>query len=200
MSATERDDILDDIRRVASQLDKDWVTRSEYKRHGRFGIKQVMRTFLRWNDAIRAAGLSPIPPGVRAPAALEEREKTGRITDEELRAEFMRVYGALGKVPTMYEFANTARFSTATYATRFGSWRKTVAHYLGSEVAPSERAITHRSREVGPSSGIFQVAGPITKGRRVFGAPSIFGNCATSPSMNRASFSCLEWSPANWAS
>jgi hypothetical protein len=157
----DREAILADIRRVARLLDKDWVSRAEFQRHGTVGVNRVMHSFGTWNNAVMAAGLTPLEPGgsaahrargvlgaegivseIRRVARLLDKEtvstgefrkharfsqqcvrrvfgtwsaavsaagltplaKATRIPEQELEVEFMRVYGDLGKVPTIYEF------------------------------------------------------------------------------------------------
>ncbi len=171
-------EILEDIRRVASSLGRRWVSRSEYKLHGRFSTFTVERTFLTWGKAVEAAGLAQFPR-----RTWQTGEKTpggwNRISDEALREEFFRVHKALSKIPTINEFHHASKFSADVYAKRFGSWRKAVAHYLGPEAA----GLSVARRQPSQASGVGLPATPSERppiargggsGRRVFGAPLNF--------------------------
>jgi len=173
----EREEILQDIRRVASELDKGWLTRSEYKRHGRFGIDKVYRAFGSWNKAIVPAGLAPTPH-VSGVANLQPGA-WNRIPDEELQAEFIRVRETLGKVPTYFEFSGASKFSADTYRKRFGSWRQAVARYLGgdAEGVPAHQSQRKQAtRPRGPAPRVTSPQPPIRVGKsgQVFGAPMNF--------------------------
>ncbi|MBI2861188.1 MAG: hypothetical protein HYX89_00045 [Chloroflexi bacterium] len=167
----ERGEIVEDIKRVASQLGKKTVTFSEYQQHGRAHITSVLRRFGRWNNAVEAAGLEPIPRGATG--------GWNKITDEELYDEFTRVYESLGKVPTKYEFTGASRFTTDPYQRRFGGWRKAVAYYLGSEAVSilhlrQENAEAVLSDQTKREQAHFVAEIAASKTRRVFGAPLNF--------------------------
>ena len=171
MNAAE--EILQDLRRVATLLGKDWLSRREYLQHGKFREGKILRTFLSWNEAIRVAGLQPIPMGLYTPATTTGRmTKSGRIDDEALRAEFMLIHEFLGREPTRHEFNRAAEYSSGTYETRFGGWRATLRHYLGGtateQLALPAPAKTQRTVAMPPSVSLAE------KGRRMFGAPLNF--------------------------
>jgi hypothetical protein len=231
----DREALLADIRRVARLLDKDWVSRAEFQRHGTVGVKRVMRSFGTWNKAVMAAGLAPLEQGrgatrtrkVQGPediineikrvarlldkpsvslkefernatfsvrpiwrvfgtwsaavkaAGLTALPKATRIPDQELEAEFMRVYADLGKVPTVYEFDSRAKFSSSTYIAKFGGWRRVAAHYLSHEPPPQARLASQRpAAGARPAPGRFSRQRPVSaeaaRGRRLFGAPLNF--------------------------
>jgi hypothetical protein len=173
----DREAILEDIKRVAAQLQRPWVSRSEYKRHGRFGIDKVYQTFGSWNKSIAAAGLMPTPRA--SGVANLQPGAWNRIPDEELEAEFMRVHTALGKVPTMYEFGGASKFSADTYKKRFGGWRQAVANYLGAEAlapAPPQPQQKRPSKRGQPQAQVTWPQPTVRTGRsgQVFGAPLNF--------------------------
>lgn len=116
----DRDEVIAEIKRVASLLGRDRVSVSEFRRHGKVGTDLVAARFGTWNKALEAAGLVPI-------------EEFKRIDDGDLEEEFRRVHAKLGKVPTYNEFRLESRFSPATYKKRFGGWRNALTHYLGAD-------------------------------------------------------------------
>jgi hypothetical protein len=118
----DREAVLEDIRRVARVLDRDWVTHSEYARHGGFGVKKVLRTFARWNDAVRAAGLTPLEPGR---GAHRTRKLLGA---EDIITEIRRVARLPDKqTVSVREFNKHASFSERSVNRVFGTWSAAVA-------------------------------------------------------------------------
>ncbi|MCJ7509798.1 MAG: hypothetical protein MUP14_02795 [Dehalococcoidia bacterium] len=122
-----QEDIISEIRRIARLLDRQSLSVAEFEKHASVSEMSVLRAFGTWNAAVQVAGLVPFP-----------NPKATKIPEGELEAEFMRVYNELGKAPTHHEFGKAARFSPTTYISRWGSWRKTVARYLGSEMVGAE--------------------------------------------------------------
>lgn len=157
-----REEVIEELQRVAKSLGKDSLPRTEFRRHGQFSASVVERTFGSWNEAIKAAGLMPIT-------------RFRGLPDAELQEEFQRVYQLLGKPPTRDQFAAHAELSPGVYERRFGKWSEAVAYYTGTRAATGTqtvptnkpRPITHRfePRSVEPSSG---------RPRRAYGPPLNF--------------------------
>lgn len=105
------EEILDDMRRVASDRGAETVTRLEYDQYGQFGATTVIRNFGTWNAAVQAAGLS--------------RATRQDISNDELFQNLASVWTNLGKQPFsrhMSDSSTGSKFSTGTYEKRFGSW------------------------------------------------------------------------------
>lgn len=62
------DELLADLKRVASDLSKDSLTAIEYTSKGLFGVSTILRRFRRWNLALQKAGLEA-PNRQHAPEA-----------------------------------------------------------------------------------------------------------------------------------
>jgi hypothetical protein len=162
----ERQQAIDELKRVASLLEKSTLSRREFNRHAHFSSSAVERTFGSWNRAVEAAGLSP-------------NTSNTRLSDEELQREFRRVVDALAKTPTRSEFFAEGKHSASIYEQRFGGWRKVVAHYLGPEMVttpPRARplkpaSVPARGAQRGVAAPTAAVAG---KAERLFGAPLDF--------------------------
>ncbi len=154
-----RDEVVQELQRVAAQLGNERVTRREFARHGRFAPSVVERTFGSWNKAITAAGLEPIT-------------RYERLSDDELRTEFNRVTSLLGKAPTRSEFAANSTLSPGVYERRFGKWSATVAEYAGTVRPPSS---DRHKEETGlaqrPSPNIGVIA---SRSKASFGPPLNF--------------------------
>jgi len=161
-----QNEVISELQRVAQELGQPTLSRSKFLFHSKLSPQVAERKFGSWSAAVKAAGLIPLA-------------KTAKIPDQELEAEFMRVYNQVGRVPTFYEFRTAARFSPETYASRWGSWRKTVAHYLGPE-APA--VVTRPPEEHKPPTPAKPKPRPwhptstfeTGKARWVFGAPLNF--------------------------
>ena len=163
---SERDEILEEIRRVARLVGGDSLGMREFQRRGKIGVSAVLRKFETWNKAVEAAGLRP-------------ESARMRLADADLEAEFRRVAELVGRAPTRMEFAARARFSPGTYEKRFGNWGNALAHYLGAEaVSPLPRRRQGRQLvERSAPAGRQRIARPpiqAGRGSRVFGAPIDF--------------------------
>lgn len=93
----KRIEVIDELRRVASKLDCKCLSPSEYQRHGTISSGAVEKTFGSWNEAILAAGLTPLPQGGMP---IEEQRRRGRVADPPtagsgvaLRSELIRSCG-----------------------------------------------------------------------------------------------------------
>jgi hypothetical protein len=111
------EDLLADLRRVAEELGKHRVTFREYKGKGRFAPQTLAERFGSWHAAIGKANL--------------QRTINRNISDEELFENLVEVWTALGRQPRTRDLRpGPSRFSWNTYAFRFGTWRKALAHFV----------------------------------------------------------------------
>jgi hypothetical protein len=119
----ETNALLADIRRVAGILDTRKLTLQQYKKEGVYSAAVVYRLLGTWKDAVRAAGL--------------EAGWNYAISDEELFDNMERVWRHLGRQPTMDEMnPPLSRYSHATYASRFGGYRKALEAFVTAVNAP----------------------------------------------------------------
>lgn len=125
-------EILDDIRRVASERGSATVTRLEYDQYGQFGATTALRNFKTWNAALQTAGL--------------EISTRQNIANEELFENLAEVWTHLGKQPIgrqMSDAATGSKFSMGTYEKRFGSWNGALlafSDYLSGNSDPFQSA------------------------------------------------------------
>ncbi|HWF14212.1 MAG TPA: HNH endonuclease [Candidatus Acidoferrales bacterium] len=111
------EDLLADLRRVAKDLGKNRVTYREYNERGRFTAGTLAERFGSWFAAIDKANL--------------ERTMNRNISDEELFVNLVEVWTALGRQPRSRDLRpGPSRFSWATYAYRFSTWRKALAEFV----------------------------------------------------------------------
>jgi len=162
----ERQQAIDELKRVASLLEKSTLSRREFNRHAHFSSSAVERTFGSWNRAIEAAGLRP-----------DMLNK--RLSDAELEGEFRRVVNVVGRAPTRAEFSAEGKHSPSIYERRFGNWRKVVEMYLGPTVSPSSTGARSPRPAAGPARATQRAvpssaAGYAGRAERLFGAPLNF--------------------------
>lgn len=109
------DELLVDLKRVASELSKDTLTALEYTTKGSFGVNTVLRRFKQWNLALQKAGL--------------KTPNRQYVPDAELFENIANVWANLGHQPYGRELDKAhglSAFSLGTYESRFGSWNKTL--------------------------------------------------------------------------
>ncbi|WP_371264890.1 homing endonuclease associated repeat-containing protein [Nitrosomonas communis] len=109
------DDLLTDLRRVASEQSEQQVKQHTYKDHGKYGVTAAIRCFGSWNSAVKAAGLeTPI-----------ERN----IPNEQLFLALYDLWITLGRQPTYSEVQRpVCKFHVATCERCFGSGGKLWKH------------------------------------------------------------------------
>jgi hypothetical protein len=105
------EDFIKDLQSVANKIKKDSLSREEYEKHGRFHPSSVQRKFGSWSDALIRAGLN-----IR---------KHQNITKHELIDDLKYVATSLNKISiTRDEYNIYGKFSSTTFAKKFGSWFK----------------------------------------------------------------------------
>ena len=111
------DVLLEDLRRVASEIQKQSVTREQYDRLGRHASKTYEHRFHTWSNALEKAGL---------PKNLERN-----ISDEQLFENLEEIWIKLGRQPKSNEIHRPlSKYSGFTYAIRFGSWNKALEKFI----------------------------------------------------------------------
>lgn len=114
-----REECLDDLRRVASQLGTQSLTVQEYRRHGQFTEGPYRRIFGAWPAALREAGLN-VSDGYR-----ESR------TEDELHKNLEHVWRTIGRQPKQSDMRPpTSTVSHDVYCRRFGSWRAALESFV----------------------------------------------------------------------
>ncbi len=109
--------IVTELKRIAKQLNKDAVTRSDLKRFGRVSYPTILRQFPGGlSNALRKAGL-------------KYKEDHRFQSDEVLLKELQRVWEAVLQKESRRPYQSDLRrygckFSISTYKDRFGSWLK----------------------------------------------------------------------------
>jgi Homing endonuclease associated repeat/HNH endonuclease len=111
------DELLDDLKAVASDLGKSMVTIDEYNERGKFHATTITRRFRSWFTALDKAGL--------------ERTRNLNISNEELFENIVSVWTHLGKQPRYNDMTRgLSKYSAGTYEKRFGGWRKALEQFV----------------------------------------------------------------------
>jgi hypothetical protein len=114
-----REELLSDLKRVASELGTATVPRDSYRALGKFADITLSRVFGSWTKALEAAELC-VPVGSRRNA-----------TEEELFSNMANVWEHVGRQPRQSDFQPPiSSFSDSPYAHRFGSWRKALEAFV----------------------------------------------------------------------
>jgi hypothetical protein len=119
----EKERILQEIRRVASSIEPEALTKAAFKRESAISESKVRYYFGGWNRAVEAAGLHPNPPSVRVSGYK-------KLSDEELLEAIGNLWKKIGRKPTEALMNSSGKFSTRPYTKRWGSLRTAIKAYI----------------------------------------------------------------------
>lgn len=108
----DRDTIIAQIRRVASESGKNSLSKTEFKSKSGISWWHFYKHFDSWNAAIEAAGLTPTD--------------VSRIDEADLFQEMKHVFVKSGGVCTHMKFMKLSGRSAKTYRRRYGKWVNTL--------------------------------------------------------------------------
>lgn len=114
-----KQELIDDLKRVANLINQQTVTAVIYAQKGKFGVNTCLRRFGSWNKALDAAGLKVI--------------LNLNIKEELLFENLANVWQFLGRQPVGNDLDKTkghSKFSLGTYEKRFGSWNKALEAFI----------------------------------------------------------------------
>ena len=130
----DKETMVEELRRVASSLESEYLSRSMFQRHATISSGAVERVFGSWNEGILAAGLKPLPPGGIPKSDLRRLERItdpsttslegGRISDEELLEDLRRLARELGRRPSGNQIAAKGKYDPTVYKRRWVSSRQ----------------------------------------------------------------------------
>lgn len=122
------EDLFEDLRRVAKDIQKKTVTWDEYRIHGKYSCHGILKRFGKWNTALQKAGLN----------------QTGfirdKITEQQCFDEIERIWIKLGRQPTETDIKlkGASIYSVDTFKRRFGGWRKALEAFVNYINVPNE--------------------------------------------------------------
>jgi Homing endonuclease associated repeat len=137
-----RDDMLSELRRVASLVESTHLTRTQFDRLARVSSSAIVRNFGGWSAALHLAGVAHKYSG-RAVSPRMKAHAARQCTDEELLQSLHRVAEQLGsETVTMAQFnASDEPINASALTRRFGSWQAALAK-AGLTIAPLDRRHT----------------------------------------------------------
>lgn len=114
---TPQEDLIADLKRVATELGKDTVTREEYDERGKFHSSTIQRRFKGWFTAIREAGL-------------RESRVLG-LSDEDYFQNIEEIWRRLGRQPKYIEVVKPlSKYCVGAYEKKYGSWHKALEAFI----------------------------------------------------------------------
>ena len=171
--------ILEEIRRIATALRKKSLMQKEFKKHSSISTSAVRYHFGSWNNAVSAAGLSPIDP-----REMIRNKRT--ISETELLMDLIRLYQEYGKEPTGSLINAEGKFSEKPYRDRWKSLKE--AFLIAKKKYPLESFAKSEIRSTSPiiSESVKVVPETIKpktqrKKRIVFGEPIDFRGLRFAP-------------------
>lgn len=118
-------DLIADVRRVASELNLLTLTIDLYNERGKYASTTLTRRFGNWPKVLTLAELSPS----RSPL---------NISHHELMKNLENVWRSLGKQPSYQDMNSTiSNYSAGTYENRYGSWNQAL-EVFGGEVKKAD--------------------------------------------------------------
>jgi Homing endonuclease associated repeat/HNH endonuclease len=110
------DELIDDIRSVASKLGKSTLTENEYTQDGRFSVKPYRNRFGTWLNALEKAGLT--------------KSANRKISDDDFFENLAKVWSDSGRQPAYNTLTRTSsKYSAKAYSNRFGSWNNALISF-----------------------------------------------------------------------
>lgn len=132
-------ELLDDIKSVASKLNKSALTQREYAQHGKYSPTTIRRRLGGWNKALL---LCEIQPSMYQLAAAKSNPLYQHISDDDLLSDVVAVAQYLHKdTISSGEYAQHGKFSKDTCFKRFGTWENTL---LKAHLAPFRQKSSRR--------------------------------------------------------
>lgn len=158
------EDLFEDLRRVAKELQSDTVSYDAYKKHGKYSDEVFFRRFGKWNTALQKAGL----------------KGTGfskdKITEQQCFDEIERIWIKLGRQPTSTDIikGGISIYSIDPFKRRFGGWRKALEAFVdyinatndnqnnGNEDDENSNRVNETTNETGANEESFEEDGCVS--------------------------------------
>ena len=120
------EELINDVLRVKMIYGKDTLTRTEYRRHGKYGENTFLRHFGGWINVLRACGLRV---NAQQQSASKGSHHYTHVTDEQLISDLLRVSQIIGEVSfSSKTYQEHGTWSPCTYFRRFGTWNKALSY------------------------------------------------------------------------
>ena len=114
------EELIDDVKRVASIYNKPTLTRDEYRVYGKYGLTTFVRHFGSWMAVLEMCSLQANSYQL---AAIQAGYTGQSVTDSQLFEDLQRVASMLEKDSiTSGEYKQYGEYSSSTIFKRFGTW------------------------------------------------------------------------------
>lgn len=112
-------ELLEDLKRVSSLLEKNSVTLRDYQKHGNYSYQTLKKRFGSWKNALKAANLNES----KRPWGGDLSET--RIPGENFLEDMKRVAQKLEKQSiTITDYEKNGKYGSSAVCKRFGGWNK----------------------------------------------------------------------------
>lgn len=119
-----KQELLDDLKRVAAELNKNTLTQGEYSQYGKYSPTTIRRRLGGWNKALL---LCEMHPNTYQLSASKSNPLYQCISDRDLLSDVTAVAQRLHQdTISCGEYARNGKFSKDTCFKRFGSWENTL--------------------------------------------------------------------------
>ena len=134
------EELIAELKRVASQLGKKSLTREDFAAFGKFGATTYLRRFgTRFNSLERAG--------------LEKTRTPMNISEHDLFKNLEEIWIKLGRQPRYTDIQKPLSiFHVGTYENRFGTWRKALERFVTYVNDESSTSSEVSAQELGPTS------------------------------------------------
>lgn len=106
------DEYVAEIKRVATLLNSDYLTESDFNKHANFTSYRVVRDFGTWHAALEKAGIN-VSPFFKKEVPLRK-----------LANDFLNVAIELSRVPTIIQLARRSKHADNTFSKKFGGYKE----------------------------------------------------------------------------
>ena len=107
------DQLLNDLKNVAEKLNKDTVTKGEYKTYGKYSPETLAKRFGTWIKCLELVGLTP------------EKNQINYISNEDLIEDLINVSKKIRKdTVTTGEYKLHGKYDCSTFLNKISSWAK----------------------------------------------------------------------------
>ena len=134
-SDTTKEDFINDVKRVAKELQSINLSAFEYDKYGKYNHRKIAKIFKTWNNALKEAGL------------LNKISKN--LTEEELFDNLLNVWQKLGRQPCYDEMHQPlSTCSGKPYVTKYGSWYNALERFVAYMNSDSEESVIEEENEL----------------------------------------------------
>jgi hypothetical protein len=116
------EDFFADVRRVAKQLHKPFITTDDYDNYGKYA-RTYIKKIKQWNNVLKLSGLEQSP---------HRTGPTHQYSQEEVFEEIEKIWIKLGRQPKNNEFSvnNGCKMGTKPLQRLFGSWQNALKEFV----------------------------------------------------------------------